>query len=131
MDIGNRCWMYTGDSFHGSVGTIIRIDPDGTYWVRTRTKMRNLFDVPCQRAELQYAHARSKTQQADAYTMDVQWSDEDECYVVKVPELPGCITHGRTPEEARRRGRDAIQSWIDACLQWGDVVPSPTLKEAS
>lgn len=132
MDVNNRVWMYTGDTFHGSVGTIIRIDADGTHWVRTRTKMRNLFDVPCQRAELQYAYGKSSAARyADAYMMDVAWSDEDECYIVKVPELPGCVSHGRTLEEARRRGRDAIQSYIDACIGWGDSVPSPIMKEAS
>jgi hypothetical protein len=51
--------------------------------------MRNLFDVPCQPAELQYAHGKAQAQQADAYLMDVQWNDENESYVVTVPELPG------------------------------------------
>ncbi len=34
------------------------------------------------------------------YSMLIQWSDEDEAYIVTVPELPGCKTHGSTHEEA-------------------------------
>ncbi len=36
----------------------------------------------------------------DHYTMVIQWSEEDNAYIVTVPELPGCITHGDTYEEA-------------------------------
>src|SRR5205085_11717267 len=32
--------------------------------------------------------------------------------VVSVPELPGCMTHGKTYEEALQQGQDAIESWI-------------------
>ena len=48
------------------------------------------------------------------YSMFIQWSKEDDAYIVTVPELPGCITHGDTYEEAVKQGRDAIESWIDA-----------------
>lgn len=30
----------------------------------------------------------------------IDWSDDDECYVVKVPDLPGCTAHGRTRQQA-------------------------------
>jgi len=61
----------------------------------------------------------------EKYSMDIQWSEEDNAYIVTVPELPGCITHGRTYEEAVRQGKDAIESWIDASLAWGDPIPPP------
>ncbi len=32
------------------------------------------------------------------YSMVIEWSDEDEAYIVTVPELPGCITHGVAPQ---------------------------------
>ncbi len=59
----------------------------------------------------------------DHYTMVIQWSEEDNAYIVTVPELPGCITHGSTYEEAE--GRDAVESWIDASMAWGHPIPTP------
>ena len=61
----------------------------------------------------------------DHYTMVIQWSEEDNAYIVTVPELPGCITHGSTYEEAVSQGRDAIESWIDASMAWGHPIPTP------
>lgn len=55
----------------------------------------------------------------------IEWSDEDGVYVVTVPELPGCMTHGATPEEAVRQGRDAIATWLAVAHKWGDPVPPP------
>jgi hypothetical protein len=34
------------------------------------------------------------------YSMLLEWDPEDEIYVVTAPELPGCLRHGRTLEEA-------------------------------
>ena len=59
------------------------------------------------------------------YSMVLEWDPADRIYVVSVPELPGCRTHGTTYEEAARKGRDAIISWIDANRHWGRAIPSP------
>ncbi len=59
------------------------------------------------------------------YSMIIEWSDEDKAYIVTVPELPGCITHGASYEEAVQQGQDAIDSWIDAAHAWGRAVPEP------
>ncbi len=59
------------------------------------------------------------------YSMNIQWSEEDQAYIVTVPELPGCKTHGNTYEEAVQQGKDAIESWIMAAKQDGDPIPSP------
>ena len=59
------------------------------------------------------------------YSMIIQWSEEDDAYIVTVPELPGCITHGETYEEAVKQGQDAIESWIDAGIAWGHPIPPP------
>lgn len=61
----------------------------------------------------------------DKYSMEIKWSIEDEAYIVTVPELPGCVTHGNTYEEAVQQGKDAIESWIEASEEWGDPVPPP------
>jgi predicted RNase H-like HicB family nuclease len=57
--------------------------------------------------------------------MVIEWEPQGGVYVVTVPELPGCRTHGKTYEEAVRQGQDAIESWIDAMRYWGRPVPGP------
>ena len=61
----------------------------------------------------------------DRYSMVIQWDEEDCIYVVTVPELPGCKTHGKTLKEAVQQGKDAIESWIDAMEAWGHPIPAP------
>jgi len=55
----------------------------------------------------------------------------NQVFIVTVPELPGCVTHGETYgetyEEAIQQGKDAIESWIDARIAWGKPVPKPDL----
>ena len=59
------------------------------------------------------------------YSMRIEWSDEDQAYIVTIPELPGCVTHGSTYEEAVRQGKDAIESWVDVARELGRPIPQP------
>lgn len=59
------------------------------------------------------------------YSMLLQWDAEDRIYVVTVPELRGCLTHGATYEEAVKQGQDAIESWIEANRAEGRLIPQP------
>lgn len=59
------------------------------------------------------------------YSMVIQWSDEDQVYIVTVPELPGCRTHGETYKEAVQQGKDAIESWIMVAEELGRPIPPP------
>lgn len=36
------------------------------------------------------------------------WSDEDQRWIVDVPELPGCIADGKTPEEALETAKKVL-----------------------
>ena len=63
------------------------------------------------------------------YSMKIQWSVPDNTYIVTVPELPGCKTHGDTYEEAIRHGQEAIDVWIDAHIKSGKPIPPPWLYE--
>ncbi len=65
------------------------------------------------------------------YSMVIEWSDEDQAYIVTVPELPGCRTHGNTYEEAVKQGQDAIESWIMAALADNEPVPPPKIYVAA
>lgn len=46
------------------------------------------------------------------YSMLIRWEPVGGVCVVTVPELPGCVTHGATYEEAVRQGMDAIDTWV-------------------
>ena len=59
------------------------------------------------------------------YSMIIEWSDEDGAYIVTVPELPGCRTHGASYEEAVEQAQEAIEGWIEAAQAEGDAVPPP------
>jgi predicted RNase H-like HicB family nuclease len=63
--------------------------------------------------------------------MIIEWSDDDEAFIVTVPELPGCMTHGATYEEAARQGKDAIESWVDVAQELGRPIPRPRVFAAS
>ena len=65
------------------------------------------------------------------YSMIIQWDDKDKIYVVTVPELPGCRTHGHTYEEAVQQGQDAIESWIEDAIASNDPVPPPSMYAAA
>jgi predicted RNase H-like HicB family nuclease len=67
----------------------------------------------------------SQQEESQHYSMMIEWDPNDRIYVVRVPELPGCVTHGKTYEEAVKQGQDAIESWIDAARAWGDPIPAP------
>lgn len=68
---------------------------------------------------------RSHEQAYGRYSMTIEWEPEGAVFVVTVPELPGCRTHGRTYEEAIAQAQDAIESWIDASREDGGAIPPP------
>jgi predicted RNase H-like HicB family nuclease len=43
-----------------------------------------------------------------------------------VPDLPGCISTGKTLEETERNIREAIQGHLKTMLDFGQPVPPPT-----
>lgn len=62
------------------------------------------------------------------YLINILWSDEDQCYLAEVPELEGCLTNGKTAEEAAKQARDAIESWIQAANRLKHPIPEPVAK---
>jgi predicted RNase H-like HicB family nuclease len=65
------------------------------------------------------------------YSMVIQWSVPDNTYIVTVPELPGCKTHGDTYEEALKNGQEVLELWIEAHEESGRPVPPPRVLLAS
>ena len=59
------------------------------------------------------------------YEMIIFWSDEDEAFVVEVPELPGCAADGKTYEEAVANAKVVISEWIETAQELGRQIPEP------
>ena len=59
------------------------------------------------------------------YEIIIFWSCEDGLFIAEVPELPGCIAHGSTPDEALSAVNEAITLWIDTAKEFGDPIPEP------
>ncbi len=53
----------------------------------------------------------------------VMEKDEDGIYVVTVPALPGCISDGRTVEEAMSNIREAVRGFIDDMNADREAIP--------
>ncbi len=59
------------------------------------------------------------------YEIIIYWSKEDNAFIAEVPELPGCMAHGDTYEDAIRNIKSAIELWIDTAREYGDPIPQP------
>jgi len=63
--------------------------------------------------------------------MVIQWSEENDAYLVTIPEFPGLITHGDTYEEAAKNGQEVLEVWIEACEESGRPIPAPRVMKKS
>jgi antitoxin HicB len=61
------------------------------------------------------------------YEMKIAWSDEDNCYLVGLPDFPGqkWRTHGDTYELAVKNGVEALESLMIAYEVSGESLPEP------
>jgi antitoxin HicB len=63
------------------------------------------------------------------YQMVIQWSDEDNCFLVGFPDFPGqqWRTHGETYAEAVTNGIEALESLVIAYEATGEILPEPSM----
>ncbi|MGC1953834.1 MAG: type II toxin-antitoxin system HicB family antitoxin [Gammaproteobacteria bacterium] len=57
--------------------------------------------------------------------MACNWSDEDQSFVVEVPELPGCMADGESYEQAVGNAQHVIEEWIETARTLGRPIPEP------
>jgi predicted RNase H-like HicB family nuclease len=55
----------------------------------------------------------------------IYWSDEDQAFIAEAPELPGCIAHGDSNEEALHNINEAIELWLETAKESGREIPHP------
>lgn len=63
------------------------------------------------------------------YSMIVQWSPDDQAYLVTLPEWDGRVfnpvTHGDTYEDAIKHGHEALEALVAAAHKHGETLPEP------
>jgi predicted RNase H-like HicB family nuclease len=51
------------------------------------------------------------------------YMDEDGVWIAEVPSLPGCVSDGRTREEALERVKEAIELYIETLEELNKPIP--------
>lgn len=59
------------------------------------------------------------------YERIIYWSDEDNSFIVEIPEFPGCMADGSSVEEAIKNSEIIIQEWVDTAKERGQEIPVP------
>ncbi len=66
------------------------------------------------------------------YRIVIDWSDEDQTYIARVPELDGVVTHGDTQVKALEMAHEAIDLHLESLKAHNEPAPKPvSLKDIS
>lgn len=55
--------------------------------------------------------------------------DEDGMFIAECPSLPGCISQGKTREEALENIKDAIAGYLESLKKHNEPIPPPIDEE--
>jgi antitoxin HicB len=61
--------------------------------------------------------------EAFRYRILVEWSDEDQSFIARVPALPGCLAHGATAEKATHEAEVTAGLFLDVMKEDGRSPP--------
>lgn len=64
------------------------------------------------------------------YEIIIYWSEEDNCYIAEVPELPGCAADGKSYKDVLENVEKIIEEWIETAKSIGREIPKPKGKLA-
>lgn len=59
------------------------------------------------------------------YELIIYWSEQDQAFIVEIPELPGCMADGETYEKAVANAQTVIAHWITTARELGRQIPEP------
>ncbi|MEL7226143.1 MAG: type II toxin-antitoxin system HicB family antitoxin [Cyanobacteria bacterium J06576_12] len=69
------------------------------------------------------------------YRVNIIWSNDDDCYVVELPEFATDIqryfTHGDTYEEAIGNAQEVLELLIESYREEGKTLPQPCTLQAA
>ena len=61
------------------------------------------------------------------YKVAIYWSEDDQAFLAKVPELPGCMADGESYQDALVNVEITINEWRKAAHKLGRKIPSPKI----
>jgi antitoxin HicB len=64
----------------------------------------------------------------DAYPFELEQSADGMGWVIRYPDLPGCMAYGSTRAEAMANGASTIPGWIEAHAEHGIPLPEEYLR---
>ncbi len=59
------------------------------------------------------------------YELVIYWSNDDQRFIVEVPELPGCMADGATYQDAVKNAEVIIAEWLETAQATGRAIPTP------
>lgn len=59
------------------------------------------------------------------YERIIYWSENDNKFIVEVPELSGCMADGETAEQALKNAEVIITEWLETAEEIGREIPQP------
>ena len=57
------------------------------------------------------------------YEIIIYWSKYDNAFIAKVPELPGCMSDGKSYQDALKNVEVIIQEWIKTAKKLNRTIP--------
>lgn len=63
------------------------------------------------------------------YSINLEWSVEDESYIATIQEFPGLSAFGEDPEEAVKEAITAAKGFLNIIKEDGDEIPEPIVKK--
>lgn len=59
------------------------------------------------------------------YEIIIYWNKDDEAFIAEVPELAGCMSDGKTYQEALTNVQRVIEEWVETAENIGRRIPVP------
>jgi predicted RNase H-like HicB family nuclease len=59
------------------------------------------------------------------YSIIIEWSDEDNEYIVLFPDFPRGCTYGETYEDALKNGKEVLEMLVEKYQALGQSLPQP------
>ncbi len=61
-----------------------------------------------------------------AYPAIIKYARGDKAYTVEFPDLPGCVTFGKSLDEAKVKAEEALSGYLASIFDRGFKIPAPS-----